>query len=156
MAIRDRLEQWGRLYNLDEEWIYDIALDTMMWWMTRPSWPNRWHNNHTWGINAIDAALMRPRSSRSRKNGGLNVGISLTREYSTKSQHSGERSAPIKPFIYSIPKPSETVPITSTGLLFFKWKHDHRIRFAIGMTPTVNLMKAPSPRDIRALLVESA
>jgi hypothetical protein len=55
VAIRDRLEQWGRLYNLDEEWIYDIALDTMMWWMTRPSWPNRWHNNHTWGINAIDA-----------------------------------------------------------------------------------------------------
>jgi hypothetical protein len=55
IAVRDRLARWGKIWRLGEEWIYDIALDTMEWWTTRPSWPIRWHHNRHWGIDANDA-----------------------------------------------------------------------------------------------------
>lgn len=54
IAVRHRLARWGKIWRLAEEWIYDIALDTMIWWITRPSWPNRWHHDRHWGITSKD------------------------------------------------------------------------------------------------------
>jgi hypothetical protein len=55
IAVRDRLAKWGKIWRLHEEWIYDIALDTMMWWAARPSWPDMWHHDRHWGIASKDA-----------------------------------------------------------------------------------------------------
>jgi hypothetical protein len=55
IVVRDLLEKWGRFGYLDEAWIYQIALDTMIWWLTHPSWPTKWQHGRWWGINMNDA-----------------------------------------------------------------------------------------------------
>jgi hypothetical protein len=52
--LSDRLAKWGKKWRLSDEWIYDIALDTMTWWTTRPSWPNMWHHTRHWGLTSKD------------------------------------------------------------------------------------------------------
>ena len=71
IAVRDRLARWGRTGGLPRR-ITDIALNTMIWWLTRPSWPNRWHHNRHWGKTTKDA----PPPLRVTRNGGLNLGVS--------------------------------------------------------------------------------
>lgn len=54
VAVRDRLARWGKTWKLPDEWIYDIALDTMTWWTARPSCPNMWHHTRHWGLTSKD------------------------------------------------------------------------------------------------------
>lgn len=54
-ALCSALVQWGKMFYLTEPWIYNMALDTLEWWITRPSWPTRWHGGRQWHKSSADS-----------------------------------------------------------------------------------------------------